>query len=91
MDKPVLTEEDKSRIISSVYSNPRKLIIATQIHKLRESSADELAGLTGIKANKISEYLKDMHTNGILTSRRESYYVYYSLTDFGKKLVTLFN
>jgi DNA-binding HxlR family transcriptional regulator len=91
MDKPVLTEEDKTRIISSVYSNPKKLLIATQIHKLKESSANELSGITGISSNKVTEYLKDMHTHGILTSRRESYFVYYSLTDFGKKLVTLFN
>ena len=91
MNKPVLTEEDKTRIIASVYSNPKKLIIATQIHKLKESSADELAGITGIKSNRVTEYLKEMHLNGVLTSRRESYFVYYSLTDFGKKLVTLFN
>lgn len=91
MDKPVLTEEDKVRIIASVYSNPKKLLIATQIHKLKESYADQLSENTGIKANLITMYLKDMEHAGIMSSRRYSYFIYYSLTDFGKRIVNLFN
>lgn len=91
MGKPVLTEEDKTRIISSVYSNPKKLLIATQIHKLKESTSTELAEKLGMKAPRVNEYLKEMHENGILDSRRQSYFVYYSLTELGKRLVTLFN
>lgn len=91
MDKLVLTEEDKVRIIASVYSNPKKLLIATQIHKLKEASADELSEKIGIKANLITMYLKEMEEVGIMVTRRESYYVYYSLTAFGEKIVTLFN
>ncbi|MCF2487450.1 helix-turn-helix transcriptional regulator [Dyadobacter sp. CY347] len=91
MNKPILTDEDKVRIIASVYSNPKKLLIATQIHKLKESSADELTRLTGIKANLITMYLKEMEEAGIMKTRRESYYVFYSLTPFGEKIITLFN
>lgn len=91
MDKPVLTDEEKTKIISSVYSNPKKLIIATHIYKLKESTANELSEKTGIKAPRVTEYLKEMQENGILQSRRQSYFVYYSLTELGNRLVTLFN
>lgn len=86
-----LTEEQKTKIISSVYSNVKKLKIATSIYKLKESSADELSEKTGIKSNAITTYLKEMESSGIMKSRRESYYIYYSLTPFGEKIVTLFN
>ncbi|GGH42999.1 hypothetical protein GCM10007423_40040 [Dyadobacter endophyticus] len=91
MTERILTEEDKTKIISSVYSNVKKLKIATSIHALKESTADELSERTGIKANLITMYLKEMEQAGIMVSRRESYYIHYSLTDFGKKIVTLFN
>lgn len=91
MKKDILTEEDKTRIISSVYSNPKKLAIATHIYKLKESTSTDLAQLMGMKPPRVNEYLKEMQENGIVETRRESYYVYYSLTELGKRLVTLFN
>lgn len=91
MNDRILTEEDKTRIISSVYSNVKKLKIATSIYALTESTADGLSERTGIKANLITMYLKEMEQAGVMTSRRESYFIYYSLTPFGKKIVTLFN
>jgi DNA-binding transcriptional ArsR family regulator len=91
MAERILTEEDKTRIISSVYSNVKKLKIATSIHALKESTADELSGRTGIKANLITTYLKEMENAGIMETRRESYFIYYRLTSFGEKIVTLFN
>jgi len=86
-----LTEEQKSKIVSSVYSNPKKLMIATYIYANKEATTEQLAQKMGLKPARISEYVKEMQENSILISRRESYFVYYSLTDFGKKLVTLFN
>lgn len=91
MNKSALTDEEKTKIISSVYSNPKKLKIATSIYQLKESTADALSEKTGIKANLITMYLKDMESCGIMTSRRESYFIYYALTPFGEKIVTLFN
>lgn len=91
MTERILTEADKTRIISSVYSNVKKLKIATSIYALKESTADELSERTGIKANLITMYLKEMEHAGVMTSRRESYYIYYSLTPFGTKIVLLFN
>lgn len=87
----LLTEEQKTKIISSVYSNVKKLKVATAIYKLKESSADELSEKTGIKSNAITMILKEMEASGVMKSRRESYYIYYSLTSFGEKIVTLFN
>jgi DNA-binding MarR family transcriptional regulator len=87
----VLTEEQKVKAISSVYSNIKKLKIATHIYKMKECSANELSKHTGMPAPRITEYLKEMSENGILNSRRDSYFVYYSLTDLGTKIVTLFN
>jgi DNA-binding MarR family transcriptional regulator len=72
MTKPVLTEEEKSRIISSVYSNPKKLMIATHIYKLNEAIAQSLAEITCMKPARVTEYLKEMQENSVLESRRES-------------------
>lgn len=91
MHEHILTEEDKTRIIASVYSNPKKLAIATQLFKLKESTGKELAEILSYPASTVNEALKEMHENTIVQARRESYYVYYSLTDLGKRLVTLFN
>ena len=86
-----LTEEQRSKIVSSVYSNPKKLMIATFIYGNKEATTEQIAQKMGLKPARISEYVKEMQENSILISRRESYFVYYSLTEFGKKLVTLFN
>lgn len=91
MPQRILTEEDKSRIISSVYSNAKKLKIATAVYTLKESTAEALSEKTGIKANLITMYLKEMEQAGVMTSRRESYYIFYTLTTFGEKIVTLFH
>ena len=91
MNERILTEEDKTRIIASVYSNPKKLAIATQIFKLKEATGKDLAELLSLPASTVNEALKEMLENGIVARRRESYFVHYSLTELGKKLVTLFN
>lgn len=91
MNERILTEEDKTRIISSVYSNPKKLAIATQIYKLKEATGKQLAEVLSLPPSTVNECLKEMHENGIVQPRRESYFVYYSLTELGKRLVTLFN
>lgn len=78
-------------MVSSVYSNPKKLMIATYIYKKGEASGNDISADLGMKAPRVTEYLKEMHENGVLNSRRDSYYVYYSLSENGKKLVTLFN
>lgn len=91
MSTKILSEAEKTKIVSSVYSNVKKLKIATAVLKLKESTANELSPQIGIKANLITTYLKEMEEAGVMKSRRESYFIYYSLTEFGEKIVTLFN
>jgi len=86
-----LSEVEKTKIISSVYSNVNKLKIATLVYKLKEASADELSLQIGIAANRATMILKEMKEAGVMKTRRESHYIYYSLTEFGEKIVTLFN
>lgn len=84
-----LTDEQKVKAISSVYSNVKKLRIATLVYKHKEATAQDLAALTGFRSSDITYYLREMEENEVMTTRRESYFIYYSLTKFGKKIVML--
>ena len=65
--------------------------MATYIYSKKEATTEDITQRFGYNKATVSQALKEMEENQIVVGRRESYYVHYSLTEFGKKLVTLFN
>ena len=67
-------------------SHPVRLKILCQILE-GERSVNELTQFCGVSQSAMSQFLKRMKTEGVLQSRREQHFVYYSIAD--KKLFRL--
>jgi predicted transcriptional regulator with HTH domain len=87
MSKSAPSLSEISKIVSSVYSNEVRLSIALKIREVGEASAQDLSEVIPYTKHGITIYLKQMLDSGIMRTRRESHYVYYSLTDFGRKIL----
>ena len=71
--------EEVSAVLKSL-SHPVRLKVLCQVIE-GERSVNELTEFCGISQSAMSQFLVRMRAEGILSSRRESTFVYYSLAD----------
>jgi DNA-binding MarR family transcriptional regulator len=88
----LMTQEEKVKLISSVYSNLNKIKVAEIIREKGVCTNHDLHELTGIKKNALSTITNDMIEAGVLYKAKDSknlHFNYFSLTEKGKKLLLL--
>lgn len=84
-----MTNEEKLRLVQSVYSNPKRLRIAQLVLSEKKCTGEKISELTGYSRSTISEALKEMEAVGVVINVKSSYFRYYSLTSLGKRLLAL--
>lgn len=84
----IMTNKEKVKIVSSVYSNVKKLTIA-QLLKEKSRSGEQIAEITGYTRPTISGILKEMESCGVVAPTQKSWFTYYSLTKLGRRLLLL--
>ena len=84
--KALLKKCDKVSGVLKSLSHPIRLKILCYIME-QERSVNELTEFCEISQSAMSRFLNRMKAEGIVISRREHYFVYYSVTD--EKLVKL--
>lgn len=84
-----MTNEEKVRLVNSVYSNIKKLTIAQMLLTEKKCTGERIWEATGFSRSTISEALKEMEAVGVVTNTKTSYFRYYALTSRGKKLLAL--
>lgn len=84
-----MTNEERVRLVNSVYSNIKKLTIAQMLLTERRCTGERISEATGYSRSTISEALKEMEAVGVVTNTKTSYFRYYVLTSLGKKLLAL--
>ena len=77
--------EEVSEVLRSL-SHPVRLKILCQVLE-KEQTVNELTEFCGIAQPAMSQFLRRMKNEGVLKSRKEATFVYYSLAD--KKLLSL--
>ncbi len=86
MTKALLKRCDEvSRVMKSV-AHPVRLKILCRVME-QEQGVNELADFCDVSQSAMSQFLKRMKSEGLLSSRREKNFVYYSVVD--KKLSQL--
>lgn len=86
LTKAILKRCDSVSAVLKSLSHPVRLKILCQIME-RERSVNELTEFCEISQSAMSQFLKRMKTEGLLISRREHSFVFYSVSD--KKLIKL--
>jgi ArsR family transcriptional regulator, virulence genes transcriptional regulator len=71
--------ESVSAVLKSL-SHPVRLKILCQVME-KERSVNELTEFCGISQSAMSQFLKRMKSEGLLVSRREQHFVYYSVAE----------
>ncbi|NJL23953.1 MAG: helix-turn-helix transcriptional regulator [Calothrix sp. SM1_5_4] len=64
----------------AVLSHPKRLVILCALSD-GEMSAGELEEICGASQSAVSQFLKEMRLEGVLASRREGRFVYFSIAD----------
>lgn len=77
--------EDVSHLMKSLSHPVRLKILCCVLQK--ECGVNELAQFCDVSQSAMSQFLKRMKTEGLLQSRREHNFIYYSIAD--KKLLRL--
>jgi ArsR family transcriptional regulator len=67
-------------LIAKVFGHPHRLELLEQVAQ-GERSVEVLADRTGLSVANASQHLQQLRRAGIVTSRRDSKFVYYRLTD----------
>ncbi len=68
-----------ARVLKSM-AHPHRLFILCRLHQ-KECTVSELEGLTEASQPLISQHLQRMRHEGLVDSRRDGNYVYYSVKD----------
>lgn len=87
-----MTNEEKLRLVQSVYSNPKRLRIAQFIFSNKQCTAEQIIEATGYNKTTVSQIITEMKEVGVVRSEQsliDGRLYYLSLTDTGKKLVRL--
>ncbi|MDD3643378.1 MAG: metalloregulator ArsR/SmtB family transcription factor [Candidatus Krumholzibacteria bacterium] len=81
--KKQLPDMDNCARVASVLkamANPHRLFILCRLYE-NEATVSELETLVGASQPMISQHLTRMRLEGLVDSRREGNYVYYSIVD----------
>lgn len=82
--KAIVKQCDNVSAVLKSLAHPVRLKILCQIME-KERSVNELTEFCEISQSAMSQFLKRMKDEGIVNSRREQHFVFYSIAD--KKLV----
>ena len=82
MTKGLPDHENCIRVATILKSmaHPQRLFILCRLHQ-KECTVSELEGLTEASQPQISQHLQRMRHEGLVDSRRDGNYVYYSVKD----------
>jgi DNA-binding MarR family transcriptional regulator len=86
-----MTNEEKVKMVSSVYSNVKKLTIAQMILAKPMITSEEIITATGYPADSVSKMLSDMVKRGIIIMQtgEDRRIKPLTLTNLGEKLLRL--
>lgn len=87
-----MTNEEKLRLVQSVYSNPKRLTIAQFILSHKSCTSERIIEATGFNKTTVSQIISEMKEVGVLNMTQSSAdgRVYFlSLTEIGKRLLRL--
>ncbi len=87
-----MTNEEKLRLVQSVYSNPKRLRIAQFIFSNKQCTAEQIIEATGYNKTTVSQIIAEMKEVGVVRSEQslvDGRLFYLSLTDTGKRLIRL--
>jgi len=84
--KAILRKCDKVSQVMKSLSHPVRLKVLCCV-MAKEHGVNDLAVFCGVSQSAMSQFLKRMKAEGVLRSRREHNFVYYSVAD--KKLLQL--
>ncbi len=79
-DLPDLENCSRVATILKSMAHPQRLFILCRLHQ-KECTVTELEGLTEASQPQISQHLQRMRHEGLVDSRRDGNYVYYSVRD----------
>ena len=79
-DLPDLENCTRVATILKSMAHPHRLFILCRLHQ-KECTVSELEGLTDASQPVISQHLQRMRHEGLVDSRREGNFVYYSVND----------
>ena len=79
-DLPDLENCTRVATILKSMAHPQRLFILCRLYQ-KECTVSELEGLTEASQPLISQHLQRMRHEGLVDSRREGNYVYYSVND----------
>lgn len=87
-----MTSEEKIKIVSSVYSNVKKLTIAQFIFNSKSCTSEQIIEATGYGSVSVSQILAGMLDAGIITmsvSDVDRRYRTVTMTELGKRIMKL--
>jgi DNA-binding MarR family transcriptional regulator len=87
-----MTNEEKLRLVQSIYSNPKRLTIAQFIFSHKQCTAEQIIEATGYNKTTVSQIITEMKEVGVVVSTQsflDGRIYYLSLTDTGKRLIKL--
>lgn len=84
-----MSDKDLIDSVNSVFSNVNKLRIARYLQEKPGSHALEIANSLDLKANYVTQYLRTMKTNKVVSSKRNGFFIEYSLTSLGYRILSI--
>ena len=87
-----MTNEEKCRLVNSVYSNPKKLTIAQLILSHKSCTSEQIIEATKFHKVSVSQMISEMIQVGVVEMAQSAIdkRVYYlTMTDLGKRLLKL--
>jgi DNA-binding transcriptional ArsR family regulator len=79
-DLPDMDNCTRVAAVLKAMANPHRLFILCRLYE-KEATVSELETLVGASQPMISQHLTRMRLEGLVDSRREGNYVYYSIVD----------
>ena len=88
----IMTNEEKVKIVTSVYSNVKKLTIAQFIFNSKSCTSEQIIDHTGYDKVTVSVTIKDMLEAGLITistNEVDRRYRIITMTETGKRLMKM--
>ncbi len=85
-----MTNEERYRLVNSIYSNPKRLTVAYFILSSKQCTSEQIIEATGFNKSTVSQIISEMVASGaasIAESSIDGRSFFISLTEVGKKLL----
>lgn len=85
-----MTNEERYRLVNSIYSNPKRLTVAYFILSSKQCTSEQIIEATGFNKSTVSHIVSEMVAAGaasITESDIDGRSFFISLTEVGKKLL----